>query len=113
MAGILVEGAKSFRIQYEHIDGVALGCEPCYGLLPHPKSLGARLNRWAHSEPLLLIEEHAIQQIRLAGAVHAHHGNYADRSVQVLQELEAVLIDRVFYYGSKDGGYRWSRGRAG
>lgn len=41
------------------------------GLAPEPEAFGAGVYGWAHAEAVGAVQQHPVQQVALAGAVHA------------------------------------------
>ena len=55
--------------------------------------LGARIDRGSDSKAARSIKEHTIEQVTLSSSVHTCNWNDTDGRVELLQEVQALLID--------------------
>lgn len=72
---VLVERADSLGIYDENVDFVAIGAGAFEGSSPAPEPLGAGVDGGTDSKPVVAIEQDAVEQVGLAGAVETGHGD--------------------------------------
>ena len=59
-------------------------------------ALGARMDARADAKASRTIQENAIEEVALACAVHAGHGDDSDRSLDVAQKLDCERVQFEF-----------------
>ena len=67
---------------------------PCHY---HEPYLCAWIDRWPDSEPAGAVQQHSVQQVGLPCSVHSGHGDNAQGSLQLAQELARFVVDLETY----------------
>jgi hypothetical protein len=95
MVLVLVQSPNSLRVDDNDIDLFAIRRGAFNRRTPAPESFGACVNRVTHSKAATLIEQHSIEQVRLAGSVKACNRYNPERFLDLTEEIGAFFINLV------------------
>jgi hypothetical protein len=73
-----------------------LSC-PLDGSSPAPKSLGVRIDSGADSEPIVSVEENAIEKVRLSSSVQSSHGYDRNGLWYLFEKAFCLGLELIFY----------------
>jgi hypothetical protein len=96
MGLVLIEGSDTFGINHDDIDLLAVGGDSLDGSAPAPQSLSTGVDGGSHSEPVASVEQDAVEEVGLAGAVEAGHGDDSDGSLDGSEKLDGFFSDYIF-----------------
>lgn len=93
VVAVLVERAESLGVDHDHVDLAVVLVLDLEWRAVDPDALGAGVHGGAHFEPLLAVQDDFVEQVALAGAVHARHGHDTHGCLDGLQELDGFVVD--------------------
>lgn len=93
MVAVLVERAQPFRVHDDHVDFAVVLVVDFERRAVDPDAFGARVHCGPHFEPFLAVEYDFVQQVALAGPLHACDRHDAHGRLDGLQELDGFVVD--------------------
>jgi hypothetical protein len=95
MVLVLVQSTDALRVDDNDIDLFAIRRGAFNGRTPAPESFGAGIDSVTHSKAATLIQQHSIEQVRLAGSVKACNRYNPERFLDLTEEISAFFINLV------------------